>query len=88
VVRGRIRTVTSLGGALAPGPPEANSAKGTMRAGNSTSRLSGITTLNPEIETEPPRLRAVPAFADALGFVLVRNSKVGGESTCRGSQLL
>jgi hypothetical protein len=67
------RTVTSLGGALAPGPPEANSAKGTMRAGNSTIRLSGITTLNPEIETEPPRFRAVPVFAVALSLLSVRN---------------
>lgn len=69
--------MTSLGGALAPGPPEANSAKGTMRAGNSTIRLSGITTLNPDIETEPPRFKAVPAFAVALGLVLVRNDMGG-----------
>lgn len=67
------RTVTSLGGARAPEPPEANSAKGTIRAGNSTIKLSGITTSKPEIETEPPRFRAVPAFAAALRVLSEKN---------------
>lgn len=61
-----VLTETSLGPARFDGPASANSAKGMNAAGNSTSRLSGMTMVNPDTVIVPPRFAAVPDLAVAL----------------------